>query len=265
MARTSATVIRAPRVIRAPPIANNSTSNGRNPRQKRSKCGTKAPRKRKNCMDAVERRRQLEADPWTLDVLATAVECKGCKRWIKLDQRNEFYAGLWTKHRNLCKGVLILKGVPLPKRTRRSKKTVLAAAVVAERAGSGIPSMAGPVTSNVDRAASANPSSFTTSPSPSPVVSSFHSTLASASAPVSPVLSSPSSPYPAGYQSIPMYGVFPGYEPGSNTPDTECRSSTCHHRFRFSTRREIRTYFNGATVASMARDYKAPRGYGDER
>ncbi|KAG6915245.1 hypothetical protein DXG01_012554 [Tephrocybe rancida] len=35
-----------------------------------------------------------------------------------------------------------------------------------------------------------------------------------------------------------------------------CPARPCHHRFRYSTRREIRTYFEGATVDSMAQDYE---------
>ncbi|KAG6916497.1 hypothetical protein DXG01_006623 [Tephrocybe rancida] len=78
-------------------------------------------RRRKNIMDMHERRRRLEADPWALEVMAKTVKCRGCNRWIKLDQRSMYYSGLWKKHRNLCRGVKQMKGEWIPKRTRRSK------------------------------------------------------------------------------------------------------------------------------------------------
>ncbi|KAG6885311.1 hypothetical protein C0993_003288 [Termitomyces sp. T159_Od127] len=103
------------------------------PSKKRSRSEQKTSkqrtRKRKNCTDIEERRRQLEADPWTLEVRSRIVRCLGCKRWIKLDQRNEYYSGLWAKHRDLCRGVKMMKGEVLPKRTRRSKKKSAASAV----------------------------------------------------------------------------------------------------------------------------------------
>ncbi|GLB44712.1 hypothetical protein LshimejAT787_1800490 [Lyophyllum shimeji] len=83
--------------------------------------------KRKNVMDIEERRRQLEADAWATEVEAKRVKCRGCTRWIKLDQRSLYYRGLWDKHRDLCRGIKRLKGEHIPKRTRRSKTTGSAA------------------------------------------------------------------------------------------------------------------------------------------
>ncbi|KAF8071477.1 hypothetical protein FPV67DRAFT_1481359 [Lyophyllum atratum] len=77
--------------------------------------------KRKNIMDIEERRKQLVADEWATDVEPKQVRCRGCLRWIKLDQRSMYYRGLWDKHRDLCRGIKRLKGEYIPKRTRRSK------------------------------------------------------------------------------------------------------------------------------------------------
>ncbi|KAG6830228.1 hypothetical protein H0H92_001668 [Tricholoma furcatifolium] len=81
------------------------------------------PRERKNCMDVDERRRQLEDDEWTLEVRSHIVKCRGCEKWIRLDQRNEYYAGLWLKHQDLCRGIKIMQGQVVPKRTRKPRAT----------------------------------------------------------------------------------------------------------------------------------------------
>ncbi|KAG6810281.1 hypothetical protein H0H93_015066, partial [Arthromyces matolae] len=70
---------------------------------------------RKNIMDVEERRRILESDPWALQVKAKCVQCGGCTRWIRLDQRNLYYGGLWYKHRNICREIRRLKGEVIPK------------------------------------------------------------------------------------------------------------------------------------------------------
>ncbi|KAF8071475.1 hypothetical protein FPV67DRAFT_874865 [Lyophyllum atratum] len=80
--------------------------------------------KRKNTMDIEERRMQLEADQWATDVEPKQVRCRGCLRWIKLDQRSMYYRGLWDKHRDLCRGIKRLKGELIPKRKRRSKAAI---------------------------------------------------------------------------------------------------------------------------------------------
>lgn len=71
--------------------------------------------RRKNVMDTEERRRRLEADPWTLEVLPKLVKCRGCLRWIKLDQRSMYYGGLWNKHRDHCRCIRQIKGEQIPK------------------------------------------------------------------------------------------------------------------------------------------------------
>ncbi|KAG5635678.1 hypothetical protein H0H81_010436 [Sphagnurus paluster] len=77
--------------------------------------------RRKHITDPEERRRRLEADPWCARVLPQRVVCKGCRKWISLDQRSEYYPGLWEKHRDLCRAIKMLKGQPIPKRRRRTK------------------------------------------------------------------------------------------------------------------------------------------------
>ncbi|KAF8054922.1 hypothetical protein FPV67DRAFT_1459733 [Lyophyllum atratum] len=71
--------------------------------------------KRKNTVDMQQRRVQLEADIWATDVEPKQVRCRGCLRWIKLDQHSMYYRGLWDKHRDSCRGVKRLKGEPITK------------------------------------------------------------------------------------------------------------------------------------------------------
>jgi hypothetical protein len=56
-------------------------------------------RLKKNVMDPEMRQQDLEADPILVIVTPKDVYCGICKRWIKLDARNDFYPGLWRKHR----------------------------------------------------------------------------------------------------------------------------------------------------------------------
>ncbi|KAG6864373.1 hypothetical protein C0991_010109 [Blastosporella zonata] len=297
-------------------------------------CGTQAPRTRKNCMDKMERCRQMEEDPWTLDVSSHAVKCLGCKHFIKLDSRNDFYVGLWAKHRDLCKSIKILKGEPLPKRTRRTKEALAAAAAAAARASSPASSMSRSVRCTKGGGASASPSITQNQHVDSHASSTTSVNRPRTSSAVSPVSSERLSTYPAAYQPTPVYGVgvFPGYDPhiGSVPPqeytwaqyspygfygvpylsyypaatamqptpaqppkdqiqvqappvfpitaekfsevekdgmmqddDEEVfapadSDAKYKNRFRFSTRREIRTYFGGATLDSMAKNITAP-------
>ncbi|KAG5649508.1 hypothetical protein H0H81_003392, partial [Sphagnurus paluster] len=71
--------------------------------------------RRKHVTDPEERRRRLEADPWCAGVQPRCVMCKGCRKWISLDQRSEYYPGLWEKHRDLCRAIKMLKGEAIPK------------------------------------------------------------------------------------------------------------------------------------------------------
>ncbi|KAF5379810.1 hypothetical protein D9615_005830 [Tricholomella constricta] len=84
-------------------------------------------RKRKNIMDMHERRRQLEADSWATAVEAKRVKCRGCHRWLKLDQRSMYYRGLWDKHRDQCNAIKSFKGEHVPERTRKSRGTGIVA------------------------------------------------------------------------------------------------------------------------------------------
>ncbi|KAJ3574746.1 hypothetical protein NP233_g1558 [Leucocoprinus birnbaumii] len=54
---------------------------------------------KKNVMDWRLRRQTLEADELLSEVKAKQVFCKPCGKWIKLDARNDYYPGLWRKHR----------------------------------------------------------------------------------------------------------------------------------------------------------------------
>ncbi|KAG6826246.1 hypothetical protein H0H87_007609, partial [Tephrocybe sp. NHM501043] len=181
---------------------------------------------RKNVMDAMVRQRALEADPWTIEVQSTLVLCRGCKRWIKLDQRNDFYSGLWVKHRGLCKGIKIMNGEVLPRRSRKTKGGFTAAALkVAAAVGvrvrtpssSSSPSSSGTAPDYAD--ADSHPQAL---PAPTPAPQNRASSVVSSAsndrqrAPsVTSQISASSNPlsaasfYPPG--AIPMYGMFPGY------------------------------------------------------
>ncbi|KAF5361195.1 hypothetical protein D9758_009025 [Tetrapyrgos nigripes] len=72
------------------------------------------PRKRKGrCRTEAERKASLESDPWSDPARLTSksVFCVGCKKDIKLDKRNEYYPGLWLKHRRLCPGIRSARGI----------------------------------------------------------------------------------------------------------------------------------------------------------
>jgi hypothetical protein len=77
------------------------------PRRERSSSGQHS-RKRKDTFDREEQRKaKLENDPWSDKTRLTpkTVFCLGCKRVIRLDRRNDYYPGLWLKHRDLCQGI----------------------------------------------------------------------------------------------------------------------------------------------------------------
>ncbi|KAF5362309.1 hypothetical protein D9756_002021 [Leucocoprinus leucothites] len=54
---------------------------------------------KKNIMDWRVRKQALETDDLLSAVEAKQVFCKICCKWIKLDARNDYYPGLWIKHR----------------------------------------------------------------------------------------------------------------------------------------------------------------------
>ncbi|KAK7047157.1 hypothetical protein VNI00_006823 [Paramarasmius palmivorus] len=77
------------------------------PRRERSS-SSQHSRKRKDTFDREEQRKaKLENDPWSDKTRLTpkSVFCLGCKRVIRLDRRNDYYPGLWLKHRDLCQGI----------------------------------------------------------------------------------------------------------------------------------------------------------------
>ncbi|KAJ6468122.1 hypothetical protein C8R47DRAFT_1078409 [Mycena vitilis] len=62
--------------------------------------------KKKTAHTKAQRRASLEEDTWAQKVTPHSVVCRGCKRTIQLDARNEYYPGLWVKHRDQrCEGV----------------------------------------------------------------------------------------------------------------------------------------------------------------
>ncbi|KAG7090284.1 hypothetical protein E1B28_011882 [Marasmius oreades] len=69
-----------------------------------------------------QRRAKLENDPWSDKARLTpkSVFCLGCKREIKLDRRNDYYPGLWLKHRGLCQGIARAKARARKETTRSS-------------------------------------------------------------------------------------------------------------------------------------------------
>ncbi|KAK7456376.1 hypothetical protein VKT23_010624 [Stygiomarasmius scandens] len=87
----------------SPPVSRISHSHSR-PRKRKGRCKTEA-----------ERRATLENDPWSdaTRLTSKSVFCMGCKKDIKLDKRNEYYPGLWLKHRKLCPGIRSAKAIPI--------------------------------------------------------------------------------------------------------------------------------------------------------
>ncbi|KAF7341524.1 hypothetical protein MVEN_01889900 [Mycena venus] len=60
---------------------------------------------KKTARTETERRLALENDQWALRVTPHEVDCRGCRRTIKLDRRSLYYPGLWEKHRDRCEEV----------------------------------------------------------------------------------------------------------------------------------------------------------------
>lgn len=65
---------------------------------------------KKNVMDWKVRKAELEADPLLDAVEQKRVHCRLCDKWIRLDSRNDFYPGLWRKHREHHKDSNLSKG-----------------------------------------------------------------------------------------------------------------------------------------------------------
>jgi hypothetical protein len=59
----------------------------------------------------LERKEDLERDPYVAAFTSKSVVCGGCHKTIKTDGRNSFYPGLWRKHRDKCKKVAV-RGTP---------------------------------------------------------------------------------------------------------------------------------------------------------
>jgi len=65
---------------------------------------------KKNIMDWRVRKQVLEEDPLIDAVEKKRVHCKICDKWIRLDGRNDYYPGLWNKHREHHKESCITEG-----------------------------------------------------------------------------------------------------------------------------------------------------------
>ncbi|KAJ7673790.1 hypothetical protein DFH06DRAFT_1318914 [Mycena polygramma] len=67
---------------------------------------TYLPIQRKRKRNKAQRYALLNEDPWTGAVSPHSVVCRGCNKTIQLDARNDYYPGLWEKHRDgRCDGV----------------------------------------------------------------------------------------------------------------------------------------------------------------
>jgi len=97
------------------PASSSSRSRSQPGPSEGSQEGDEERQRRKNVMDALVRKEQLEADPWASDVKETSVRCRGCRKVIKLDGRYQYYRGLWDKHRDTCRDIKRLKGEKIPK------------------------------------------------------------------------------------------------------------------------------------------------------
>jgi len=69
-----------------------------------------AQKLRKNITDWKIRKKALEEDPLIDAVEKKRVHCKICDKWIRLDGRNDYYPGLWKKHRQHHQESCITKG-----------------------------------------------------------------------------------------------------------------------------------------------------------
>ncbi|KAG5642376.1 hypothetical protein DXG03_002951 [Asterophora parasitica] len=78
--------------------------------------------RRTNITSKEERRRLLVEDEWADDVQPTSVKCRGCMKTVCLDGRSEYYPGLWHKHRGKCPQILQQTGKEIPKRKPRTAK-----------------------------------------------------------------------------------------------------------------------------------------------
>jgi hypothetical protein len=79
-----------------------------------------ATKVKKNVMDWRTRRGYLLQDPLLSDVEAKRVKCGPCHKWIKLDARNDYYPGLWLKHRRTMHGNTAASS-PYSSSTRRKR------------------------------------------------------------------------------------------------------------------------------------------------
>ncbi|KAF8054997.1 hypothetical protein FPV67DRAFT_1789441 [Lyophyllum atratum] len=59
-----------------------------------------------NIMSAIDRKALLDSDPWATNVQPTSVQCRGCNKTQRLDDRHgEYYGFNWKKHKRTCKGI----------------------------------------------------------------------------------------------------------------------------------------------------------------
>ncbi|RDB27146.1 hypothetical protein Hypma_004618 [Hypsizygus marmoreus] len=85
----------------------------------------KAPgRTRKNNTDPEDRRRILEAEIWTCEVMPRSVRCRACKKLLQLEKRYGYvyYSANWDRHRDKCRMIKLMEGHNVSKREPREKK-----------------------------------------------------------------------------------------------------------------------------------------------
>jgi hypothetical protein len=82
---------------------------------------------------ALERKLELENDPWASDVQETSVFCLGCRQSIVLDKRFSYYTGFWEKHKMRCKVMKIYAAPPPELISIKTKEDLLRATEKVER------------------------------------------------------------------------------------------------------------------------------------
>ena len=65
--------------------------------------GHAGPRQKRRTASA--RQTALEADIWTLEVEKGRVQCKGCRKWIQLNKKQDYNDTNWKAHKSKCERV----------------------------------------------------------------------------------------------------------------------------------------------------------------
>ncbi|EIW79490.1 hypothetical protein CONPUDRAFT_73917 [Coniophora puteana RWD-64-598 SS2] len=70
--------------------------------------GIEALRARGHLRNLEQRRIVLQSDPYVAIFETKRVLCKGCKKWLTLSKRRDYYPGNWTRHKEGCEKVRCL-------------------------------------------------------------------------------------------------------------------------------------------------------------